>query len=75
MAQIIDFVIEITYQNKITTLEVDYPVDIKLENVLEEIYDHVGVKQNEKDELEVTIGKLIVSRKQNRNRQKITILL
>ena len=63
MAQIIDFVIEITYENKSTTVEVDYQVDMKLENVLEEIYDHVGVKQNERDDMEVTIGKLIMSGK------------
>ena len=61
MSQIIDFVIEITYKNNITAVEVDYPVDMKFESVLEEIYDHVGVKQNERSEMEVTIGKFIVS--------------
>ena len=63
MAQIIDFVIEITYENNVETFEVDYQVDMKLESVLEEIYDHVGVKQNERDDMEVTIGKLIMSGK------------
>ena len=63
MSQIIDFVIEITYKNNITAVEVDYPVDMKFESVLEEIYDHVGVKQNERDDMEVTIGKLIMSGK------------
>ena len=67
MEKVIDFVIKITYENELNTIDVEYSMDKKFDDILDEIYDHVGLKEFEKDEMEVIIGTYMISCK-NQNK-------
>ena len=66
MAEVIEFVIQITYENELNTINVEYSIDTKFADILDEIYDHVGLKELEKDEMEVIIGTYMISCKKSK---------
>ena len=63
MTELIDFVIKITYENELNAIDVEYSIDTKFNDILDEIYEHVGVKEFEKEEMVVMIGMYIISYK------------
>ena len=66
MTVVIDFVIKITYENELNAIDVEYSIDTKFSDIIDEIYEHVGVKEFEKDEMEVIIGTYMISYKKSK---------
>ena len=56
MANEIKFTIRVVFKNKETNLDVSYSIDIKLEDILDEVFDHVGLEEDQRSELEVITG-------------------
>ena len=56
MSEEIEFKVRIVCEDKETILDVSYLLNIVLEEVLGEIFDHVGVEETEINKFQVSIG-------------------
>ena len=56
MSEEIEFKVKIVCEDKETILDVSYLLKTVLEEVLGEIFDHIGVEETERNKFQVSIG-------------------